>query len=99
VAALDYTERALADLDEIFSYVARDSINRAGDVLDHILDRIEVLRTMPSAGRVREEFGVDIRSIPTPPFVVFYRVLGNEASVQIVRVIDGRRDLGTVFFD
>ena len=99
MATLNYTERALGDLDEIYSYVARDSVNRAGDVLDRILDGIEVLQTIPSAGRVREEFGVDIRSIPTPPVVAFYRVLGDEARVQILRVIDGRRDLGTVFFD
>ena len=99
MAALDYTKRALGDLDEIYSYVARDSVNRAGVVLDRILDRIEVLRAMPSAGCVREEFGANIRSIPSPPFVVFYRVLGDEARVQILRVIDGRRDLGTVFFD
>ena len=65
-------------------------------MLDRILDRIEVLRAMPSAGRVREEFGVDIRSIPTPPFVVFYWVFGDEARWQILRAIDGRR---TVIFD
>jgi toxin ParE1/3/4 len=36
-----------------------------------------------------------VRSMPVHPYVVFYRVR-NEA-VEIVRVIHGRRDIGTIF--
>jgi hypothetical protein len=37
-----------------------------------------------------------MRSVPVPPFVIFYRIAGNV--VQVLRVIDGRPDLGTAFF-
>jgi plasmid stabilization system protein ParE len=49
------------------------------------------------SGRKRPELGVGLRSFPVPPVVVFYRVDGDFAIV--TRVVDGRRDLGTIFFD
>jgi plasmid stabilization system protein ParE len=45
--------------------------------------------------RRRPEIGLEIRSIPVPPVVVFYRVTGE--TVEIARIIDGRRDLQTLF--
>jgi len=38
-----------------------------------------------------------MRSIVARPYVVFYRL--NEDSVQIVRVLHGRRDIDAVFVD
>ena len=95
---LSFTDRALSDLDAIFLYIARDGVDRADAVIERILKTIDILRGMPGAGRLRGEFGSGIRSLPAPPFVVFYRALGDETQVQVLRVIDGRRDLGTIFF-
>lgn len=53
---------------------------------------------MPAIGHRRLEFGRNIRTLVVYPFVAFYRTLEREREVQIVRVIDGRRDLGSVFF-
>lgn len=93
---LKYSERALEDLDAIYAYIAIDGVSRADSILNRILDAIEVLHWSPQAGRHRPEYGPDIRTIAAHPFVVFYRQRGT--LVQILRVIDGRRDLGTVFF-
>jgi len=60
------------------------------------------LEIFPQRGRLRPEFGPGIRSIPVSPVVAFYRVIDedaeNGATVEVLRIIDGRRDLRTVFF-
>jgi toxin ParE1/3/4 len=50
---------------------------------------------LPHRGRRRPEIGPEFRSIPVPPVVVFYRV--TDETVEIVRIVDGRRDLQTLF--
>jgi toxin ParE1/3/4 len=95
---VEYTDEALADLDDIFDYIALDSISRAASVIARIDRKIQMLRHAPRTGHQRPEFGFNVRTLAACPFVVFYRTLELRQSVQIVRVIDGRRDLGTVFF-
>jgi plasmid stabilization system protein ParE len=54
---------------------------------------------MPTQGRIRDDapFSFEVRSVAVYPYVVFYRIV--PGGVQILRVIDGRRDLGTIFFE
>ncbi len=47
---------------------------------------------VPAATGVRADF----RSMPVPPSVVVYRIR-KDGVVSVLRVIDGRRDLGTIF--
>lgn len=59
-----------------------------------------MLRAFPAMGRARPDFAhidPEIRSIPVKPVIVFYRYLAARRLVEVVRVIDGRRDLGTIF--
>ncbi|MBV8725640.1 MAG: type II toxin-antitoxin system RelE/ParE family toxin, partial [Candidatus Eremiobacteraeota bacterium] len=74
------------------------SPRKANATVQGILRKIKILRTMPYAGHRRLEFGPDVRTLVATPFVVFYRLLEHERVIEILRVIDGRRDLGTVFF-
>ncbi|MGH7728585.1 MAG: type II toxin-antitoxin system RelE/ParE family toxin [Vulcanimicrobiaceae bacterium] len=62
------------------------------------MNAIRALETSPWSGRRRPEFGRDIRALTLQPLVVFYRVPADGTTIEIARVIDGRRDLGTVFF-
>jgi len=39
----------------------------------------------------------DLRSVLVLPYVIFYRVM--DSSVDIVRVVHGRRDLDAIFAD
>ena len=56
----------------------------------------DVLRSFPSAGRMRPEIGTGVRSYPVHPFIVFYAVDEVERIVTLVRVLRGHRDLDTV---
>lgn len=49
----------------------------------------------PFAGRARNEVRPGLRSIAASPHIVFYRV--NNDVAEIVRILDGRRDLDEIF--
>jgi toxin ParE1/3/4 len=93
------TGPARRDLAAIRRYIAQDSPDRADAVIKRIRDRCRLLEAAPAQGRVRDDgppIAGEVRSVPVPPYVVFYRIAGNV--VQVLRVVDGRRDLGTAFF-
>ena len=70
------------------------------DIADSHLRNIKVtanrLIEQPLLGREREELQAGIRSLVIYPPVLFYRISGT--TVEIVRVLDGRRDLPAIFF-
>ncbi len=89
---------AVIDLDEIWLHMASDSPTNADGFLDRLVTTItDTLAAAPLAGRARDEFGVGLRSFPFQRYVVFYRVPRED--VEIVRIIHGARDLGSIFGD
>jgi len=92
--------RAVADLEGIWLYVAEKSGSPeiANRLIDSITDRCLLLGNFPYAGRSRnDDLGPGRRSFPVGEYVIVYRVQGED--VLILRVVHGRRDLGTLFGD
>jgi toxin ParE1/3/4 len=56
-----------------------------------------VIADHPLAGRSRDELRSGIRSVAVRPHIIFYRLVGGVP--EIVRVLDGRRDLDEIFAD
>jgi len=81
----------------ITNYIAQESPERARAFLGRIAERCTVLERSPWSGRLRPEFGVDVRSLAVRPIIVLYRVSVDRKIVDVLRVVDGRRDLGTIF--
>jgi toxin ParE1/3/4 len=78
------------DLDEIWSYVAKDASPTTADrLIDAIIERFELLAEQPRIGRLRPEFGVGVRSFTVENYVIYYR---HDRDVLIARVLHGRRD-------
>jgi toxin ParE1/3/4 len=78
------------DLEEIWSYIAEDASPASADrLIDAIFDRFELLVEQPRIGRLRPEFGEDVRSFVVESYVVYYRPASD---VLIARVLHGRRD-------
>jgi toxin ParE1/3/4 len=78
------------DLEEIWSYVAEDaSPDTADRLIDAIVDRFDLLADQPRMGRLRPEFGDNVRSFTVESHVIYYR---HDADVLIARVLHGRRD-------
>jgi toxin ParE1/3/4 len=90
-----FTARAREDLLDIWLYVAtRNSEAVADRVLDSIEESCCLLKDHPRLGRARPEIQPEARSIVIERWLALYRV--TEDGAQIVRVIDGARDLAEI---
>ncbi len=86
---------AREDLLDIWLFVAaRNSETIADRVYDDIEQTCELLREHPQIGRARPEIHGDARSLVIDRWLALYRVTENGA--QIVRIIDGARDLAAI---
>ncbi len=83
------------DLDEIWLYIAQDSIKVADRFIDYLTDRFPLLASSPRMGRRREDLAPGLRCHPVKNYLVFYRLV--KTRVEIVRVVHGARDLKTLF--
>jgi toxin ParE1/3/4 len=85
------------DLRDIWTYyVEAAAPGSADNVVRKINEACWILQRHPYAGRPRTEVRPGLRSILANPYVVFYRLAQNEVA-EIVRVIDGRRDIDEIF--
>jgi addiction module RelE/StbE family toxin len=83
-----WTTPALRDLEEIGDFIARDNAIEAKTVAS-ILDQAEALATHPHLGRAGRIAGTRELVVAHTPFVVPYRVVGDD--VQILAVFHGAR--------
>jgi toxin ParE1/3/4 len=93
------TPRALADLDEIWLFIASDSLSAADRWLDRLYDKARLLAEQPMLGRARPELlatlAPDLRSFSFRAYVLFYRPI--EDGIELVRILNAARDIGQVF--
>ena len=83
------------DIEQIWTYLAQNaSVDRADRQIIKIVEACRLVSDWPRSGSPRDNIIPGMRSIAAEPYVIFYRV-GDEA-VQIVRVLDGRRDIEAV---
>src|SRR5438876_1798339 len=93
---LIWSPEAQSDLSEIWDYYFTVAGRPAADVIvRRIVGACILLEEHPFSGRTRDEIRSGLRSIAVNPHVVFYRV-GRETA-EIIRVLDGRRDLDEIF--
>ena len=93
-----WSPEAKEDLFDIWNYVWLDA---NAVIADKLLKEIDgacfVLGAWPEYGRARNDVRKGLRSIVVSRYVVFYRVTKN--AIEIVRVLDERRDVQTIFPD
>ena len=83
---------AIADLDEIWLYIARKaSIETAERVVGLLTSKFSSLATSPGIGRRRPELGPDIRSFPVRNYRIYYRQ-EKRGIVRILYVRHARRE-------
>lgn len=88
---------ALADLAEIWSFIADDSEANADRFLAKLETKLKLLATQPLMGRERPELMADMRSFPYARYVVFF--MARADGIEIVRVFHSGRDINTDDFD
>lgn len=84
------------DLVEIWLHIATDRDSETADkVIDSLHQKFLMLLTTPHMGRARDELAPYLRSIPEGNYMIFYRPIMN--SVEVVRVLHGRREIESLF--
>ena len=89
------TQQAESDLDEIWDYVAEDSTDNAGSLIDRITERFVILAEQPLIGCSRSELAPDLRSFPVGNYIIIYRP--TDYGVEVARVLHGSRDIEAMF--
>jgi toxin ParE1/3/4 len=84
-----WSDESIADLGELWEYIAFDNETAADRVVARIESRIESLLRFPLLGRKGREPGTRELVITGTPYLVIY-VIGDR-NVQIVRVIHSAR--------
>ena len=89
---VDWSRRALQDLESIAEYIAADSPTYAGIVVKKILFQAKTLANFPRAGRKVPEFDDDnMRELIVYSYRIIYRLQGDV--IVIAAVIHGKRIL------
>ena len=85
---------AIADVDDIWFYIAQENAAAAQRMIERISDATARLPMFPASGSPRADVHPQARSIPVGQYVVYYRIASE--TIDIVRVVHAARDTGTV---
>lgn len=83
------------DLDEIWTYIAKDNPRAADRLIDAIVQKCQLMATQPELGELRPELAPRLRSYLIGDYVVIYRPMRD--GIEIVRVIHSARDIQPLF--
>lgn len=88
----ELTRQAHADLQNIWEFIAQDSLDAADRVLDEFEHTFARLAAMPGIGHSREDLTTqDVLFWPMYSYLILYRK--NSTPLLIVGVLHGRRNL------
>lgn len=102
IAKLVWTPLARADVKKIYIDIGQSQPLAAERYFGRFRDKVERLAEHPRLGERRPEIFPSARMLVEAPYIILYETVpdtddGEIGSVEIVRVIDGRRDLRTLF--
>jgi plasmid stabilization system protein ParE len=76
---------------------AHDGQLRADMILGRIEETIGTLAFMPGMGQTRSYLREGLRAFAITPWSIIYEALPELDGIRVVRVMDGRRDLESLF--
>jgi toxin ParE1/3/4 len=94
---VSFAPQAARDLESIADYIAADNPARARTFVREIRDRCRLLGNFPESARRFQELAKDARILPYQNYVILYRNLPNEVSIE--RVFHGARDILALISD
>ncbi|WP_217573680.1 type II toxin-antitoxin system RelE/ParE family toxin [Mesorhizobium sp. GbtcB19] len=97
-----WSPAARADLIDIYTTIGAESLTAADRYYEWIEERAMQLAGQPRMGVRRPDIRPSARMLVVTPFLLLYETVpdtesGPVDSVEIVRVVDGRRDLNRLF--
>jgi toxin ParE1/3/4 len=102
MAELVWSNQARTDLLEIYIMIGLDQPATAERYFDRIEDKAHLLKSQPRMGMRRSDIRPSMRMLIESPYLILYRTdpdteEGPVSTVEIIRVVDGRRDLSGIF--
>lgn len=99
---LVWTRQAREDLIEIYTYIGLDNPSAAERIFAAVRAKAELLATYPRLGVRRPEIRPPARMLIEGPYLILYETHpdsddSNIDEVEIVRIVDGRRNLKSLF--
>lgn len=85
-------DAAYDDLDRIYAWITKDRPGAADSVIDRILESIERFAHLPYMGHVGRAPGTYEWVVTGLPYIVVYKIDGNNNEVQITAVFHGAQD-------
>jgi len=92
---IEFSNRALSDLEEIWSHFSESGEEVADRVLKQITKKFSKLLNSPKIGKERNDLLIGLRSFPAGKFIIFYQE--TDFGIEIVRVVHGSRDIQQIF--
>jgi toxin ParE1/3/4 len=97
-----WSHQARADFLDIYVLIGLEQPAAAERYFDLIEAKVDLLTSQPRLGVRRPDIRPNLRMLIASPYLVLYRTDpdtddGPVANVEIVRIVDGRRDLGSIF--
>ena len=86
---------AQRDYEEIWDYIAADSVLAADNVVDTFTEKFALIATQSDIGKSHPELGEGLRAFRASRYMIFYRKI--EDGIEVVRVIHGARDIPSLF--
>lgn len=92
---LRFTEAVAKDLEEIYTYIADDSLAAADRVMSRLQKHWKLLAENPGIGRKRDNLESGLRSAPEGNYIIFYRAI--DSGIELVRILHSSRDFEQIF--
>ncbi|MEJ2252360.1 MAG: type II toxin-antitoxin system RelE/ParE family toxin [Candidatus Lokiarchaeota archaeon] len=87
---IEWTDRSLEDLKDIYNYIARDSKSYANLFVQKIYKKVQKLKEFPKLGRLVPELSIpSVREIIFQNYRIIYRTMNDY--IEIITVFHGSR--------
>jgi len=91
MAKVIWSPQALEDLESIFTFIARDSADRAALFIERIIESTDRLQDFPTSGRIIEEINKkECREIIYGSYRIMFEIKGEY--IRIAAVVHSTRD-------
>jgi toxin ParE1/3/4 len=89
---LVFDDQAIADLENIFAWIAQDSPATAKTVIDRLFSSIELLMSFPMIGHVGRDPETYEWVVPRLPYIVVYEIDREREIIIVSAVFHGAQD-------
>ena len=89
---LVFDDLALADLEDIYNWIAKDNPKAAFAVVERLFESVEHLATFPHMGHAGRDEGTFEWVVPRLPYIVVYEIHRERDEMIVVAVVHGAQD-------